>query len=296
MRPAIAGPVLFLLALTSAAAAGQAPPVPQTKTASAPRTVVYRGRLVGVYDMSTGEPIEGAEVRDLLSGLSALTTRTGTLSLFFVDTSGTMIRVRKVGYEAQTMMVSNLLTDTIPLTLTLARSGQMLPTVVTTDSSPHYKTALLRGFEERRSEGRGYFIPEATLQKESTRKLSDVIRSHVPGVNFVKGGSTAYYLTTNRGESTKMDGTACYPSVFLDGVVLTPTEDIKRRPVTRTTVNTFTNQSSTTTSPGVVGIDLSQFTVSDFAGVEFYNTATVPPQFNVTGPGCGALLLWSRER
>src|SRR3954464_15022752 len=77
---------------------------------------VFRGRLLGVFDEGTGEPIEGAEVRNMLNGLSALTTATGTLSLFFVDTTGGMLAIRKVGYDPQTMMVTNSVRDSTGIT------------------------------------------------------------------------------------------------------------------------------------------------------------------------------------
>ena len=44
-------------------------------------------------------------------------------------------------------------------------------------------------------------------------------------------------------------------------------------------------------------IDLSQFQVSDLAAVEYYpDNATMPAQFSRTSAGCGALMLWTRER
>src|SRR5579863_9683218 len=87
---------LFLVALclglglgfTSASAAAQA-----QDTTKGP-IKVYRGRVVGVFDQESGLPIEGVEVRDVLTGFSAKTTETGTVSLFFVDTAGSFISFR----------------------------------------------------------------------------------------------------------------------------------------------------------------------------------------------------------
>jgi len=89
------------------------------------------GRLVGVFDSDTGAPIEGVEVMDLATSVSALTTATGTLTLFFVDTTGSMIRLRKVGYRPELMFVSNSPRDTVPLTLMMSRAVPELPAVVT---------------------------------------------------------------------------------------------------------------------------------------------------------------------
>ncbi len=40
----------------------------------------YRARLLGVFNAQTGDPIEGAEVLDVLSKTKALTTATGTVT------------------------------------------------------------------------------------------------------------------------------------------------------------------------------------------------------------------------
>src|SRR5439155_18142721 len=74
----------------------------------------YRHRLLGVYDVATGEPIEGAEVTDLKSGTKALTTKTGTVSLVFLPDGGSQIRVRKLGYKPGRQFASISRTDPVP--------------------------------------------------------------------------------------------------------------------------------------------------------------------------------------
>jgi hypothetical protein len=285
-RPALTNSkfLRFVLALASAlagaSASGQATPPPAAPKPTAAPPLVYRGRLVGVFDELTGQPMDSVEVRDMMSGLSAFTTRTGTLSLFFVDTGGSMIRFRKIGYQPLTILVANSVRDTVPLTITLAHSGQVLPTVVTEDSAPKYKSPQLRGFEARRKEGHGYFVTEAQLRKEDDRKMPEVLAAHVSGVSFVRGRTLGTYMTAGRssgGRGTFIGGGApCYPDVYLDGTLVPPQPDLK--------------------IVSIVAVDLGQFNLADIGAVEFYNTATLPPQFNATRSGCGALLLWTRER
>lgn len=265
---------MAVLSIAGATAWAQAaPPAP----AAAPRQVVGRGRIIGVYDEATGDPLDSVEVRDMLSGLSAFTTRTGTLSLFFVDTAGSMMRFRKAGYVPVMRTVANSLRDTIPLVVTLARAGQMLPVVVTKDTAPVYHSPALRAFEERRKEGHGYFVPEAQLRKEDDHKMSDVLLGHVPGVTF-KRSATQMYLISGRTTVRLSRGAAgpCYPDVYLDGVRLGAQPDSQ--------------------NPGFSGVDVNQLSVMDIGGIEYYNAASLPAKFNSTGAGCGALLLWSRER
>jgi hypothetical protein len=166
---------------------------------------VYRGRIVGVLDERTGEPVAGGEVRNLLNGLSAVTTSTGTLSLFFVDTAGGMLSFKKLGYEPQTMVVANSVRDTTPVTVILKPVGQVLPTVVTnakTTDVVQYMSPALKGFEERRHQALGHFVSEAELRKNDVEKQEDrgtlrlaarhaiVQRERIRGVEYYAGGAT----------------------------------------------------------------------------------------------------------
>ena len=49
----------------------------QARAQESPRLPAYRARILGVFDANTGEPIEGAQVSDVLSKASSLTTKTG---------------------------------------------------------------------------------------------------------------------------------------------------------------------------------------------------------------------------
>ena len=223
------------------------------------------GRVVGVFDDRTGQPIEGAEVRDMASGSSALTTSTGTLSLFFVDTAGSLVRIRKVGYEPVIVFVNNSRADSVPLTLTLQPVAQWLPKVLTTAARVQYINPALNEFEERRSHGLGRFIPETTLRREEHRTLGSVIMSYVTGLNIVQGRLSSEIPVTLRG---------CRPDIYLDGLLVA--------------MNVAGRQ--------VGQPDLSIYKVRELAGVEFHTAATLPIQYSRPGGGCGALLLWSRER
>ncbi len=57
--------------------------------------------ILGLYDSRSGEPIKGVEVRDSLSGISALTTKDGAVALNFLQPVGPfyLFTVRKEGYE-----------------------------------------------------------------------------------------------------------------------------------------------------------------------------------------------------
>ena len=219
-----------------------------------------RVRILGVFNHA-GDAIEGAEVIDILTQTKALTTKTGTVSLGFLGDSGSLIRIQKIGFRPQTMVVAMAPTDTLPITVVLDEVGTVLPTVFTTDSSPRYVSPGLRAFEERRKQGFGQFITEAELRKNDSKRMTNMVRT-LSNVNLAcpRGG-------LRRGECWAVGArSGCPLVVYLNGAVSTDN-------------------------------DLEKLQVSEFGGVEYYpGGATIPPQYNKTGSACGVLLLWTRER
>jgi Carboxypeptidase regulatory-like domain len=272
-RSPFAGRTALIIAMTVPVVAMHAqgsnpPPVPPT--VPAPQGgIEVRARILGVFDEQTGEPIAGAEVSDVRAGVSALTTSTGTVALSFLPEGISFVRIRKVGYAAQTFPVMVSVTDTASITVVLARSATTLSTVVTRDSAPHYLSARLNAFEARRRQGMGDFITEADLRKGEGRPLANILVGRIPGVAVrdVRSRSLGRITLLSRTRG----GRICYPDIYLDGVRMVR-------------------------AGGGVGADLGQVEASSLGAVEFHETGDMPPEFNSTGADCGALLLWTRDR
>jgi carboxypeptidase family protein len=81
----------------------------------------YRFRVVGVFDAETGDPLSNVDVIDTLTGTSAKTTSTGTVSLFYVPVGARPIRLHLAGYRDTTVTVTISPADTMALTLILSR-------------------------------------------------------------------------------------------------------------------------------------------------------------------------------
>ncbi|MGH7616738.1 MAG: hypothetical protein ACREPM_05875 [Gemmatimonadaceae bacterium] len=261
---------LAIVACASAVAlAAQSPASPRVAASQdVPR---YRLRVLGIYDEASGSPVEGVEVRDVLSGTSALTTSTGTLSLFFVPDGGSMVRVRKLGYEMQTFMVAISPADTTPLTI-LLRKAVLLPAVDIRDSAPKYLSPNLTSAEDRlRRHMGGYFIDEAEMRKHDNSSLASTLLSRVPAIMSTSGPHGETYIVSSRQPCKGLGGCKspnCFIGVMLDGV-----------PVS---------------TPGQT--DFQRLLPSDYALAEFYpGGASMPAELGLASP-CGVLFLWSRER
>ncbi|MEP6495864.1 MAG: hypothetical protein ABJF01_24505 [bacterium] len=226
--------------------------------AAQPPLPAYRHRVLGVFDEQSGDPVEGVEITDILSKLTALTTKTGTVSLVFLPDGGAMVRIRKVGYQPITMPVAISAIDTVPVTIMLSAAVTSLPAVVSRESAPVYRSPKLREFEARRKLGFGHFIPEADLRKFDNGPMQNALRG-IPGM----------MVACNRGSCVAMGSRAlnkCPVGVYIDGTL-----SVER--------------------------DLTRFNVNDYAGVEFYaGGPSLPIEYTTGKSACGALLLWTRER
>jgi hypothetical protein len=247
-------------------AAGQdSTPARPPAAQAAPR---YRHRILGVFDTGTGEPIEGARVLDVQNRVTALTTRTGTVSLIFLPEGLNLVRIEKMGYQPQAFPVQISESDTVPLTILLTPTVNTLPTVVTKDSAPHYLSPGLKGFEERRAGGLGHFMPEVEMRKHDNQTMTSVVRTF-PGLFIscrTRVPRRCVAVSTRQGSKSALSGGTCPLDVYIDGVP------------------SFEN-------------DLEVLNVNQFAGIEYYaGGTTIPPQYNKTGSSCGVLLFWTRER
>ena len=268
----------------------QTPPRAQPQAEGLP---AYRARLMGVYDATTGDPIEGVRVLDLGTGVSSATTTTGTISLLYLPDGGGLVRLQKVGYQPVTMRVAIVPTETTPLTVVMERLTQ-LPEVVTKSTSPSkYLSPALRGFEERmRSQVSGVFIGDAILRRDESRRLADLLRTHA-NVTVLEGVA---------GKTWLMMSPRCAnggpPQVYLDGVTLASPDDPAAPKMKAAATFVFKSKAAPSTAePTIQPFDLSQFNLNELAGIEYYpDNAIMPAEFSHTSERCGALFLWTRER
>jgi hypothetical protein len=265
-----------VVSVSRAKVPAQGPPTNSGRTTPTPADGRYRLRILGVFDEDTGEPLEGVQVRDALSGTFSLTTKTGTVSLAFLPDGGSLVQVRKVGYEPQLIPIAIDSIDTVPLTVVLQRVVELSPVTVTA-SAPVYRSPALRGAQSRmNAHAGGYFIDEAAMRKWDNSTLLNAIVAKLPGLMVTSGPRGALNLTSSRSMCARAMSCLspdCYPAVYIDGV---PFRDMSA-------------------PNGSTRVDFSRMTTSDYAMAEFYpGGASIPVEFSSNT--CGVLLLWSRER
>jgi hypothetical protein len=95
--------------------------------AARPATQSYRARILGVFDEQTGAPLDNVDVLDILNGVTARTTSTGTVSLVYLPDGGSTVSVSKAGYFTQTLSVAISPHDTVGVTLLLSRVATGVP-------------------------------------------------------------------------------------------------------------------------------------------------------------------------
>ena len=154
-----------------------------------------------------------------------------------------------------------------------------LPAVVTKDAAIRHISPALRAFDERRkNKTTGYFITDSILRREDNRTLGNMLIAHAPGVSIAQRSSANFLLKSPRCTNGGP------PDVYIDGVPLAHMPDPR-----------WTQRRNA--DPNSIPIDIGQFQVSDLAAVEWYpDNSTMPAEFSRTSAGCGALMLYTRER
>jgi hypothetical protein len=230
------------------------------------------GRVLGIFDDATGQPVAGAEVLDLATGLRTLSSVTGTVTLAFLASGSNFLQVKKLGYASKLVPVMVSPADTVSVTVLLQPIRQPLPEVVTTARAE--TRGKMSEFERRRATGFGHFITRAQLEKFEGHLTADVMRT-LPGVGIYLGPFREAYVGTTRPPTSILrngpDG-ICRAAVMVDGVPVYHGNDSEKP------------------------FNINSIPPAEIEGVEFYaGGATVPVEYNATRNTCGLVVIWTRR-
>jgi len=209
-----------------------------------------------VLSRSRAEPVEHAFVFLLVNGKGAITNDEGRFVIPDVRPILDTVQIRYFGLEPSKTTVqleSGRLTDAIfLLSQSVLEVAEIKVQVRRTLSSK------MRGFEERRRKGFGYFITPEQIERRQPRQSSDILRG-VPGVTVGASRPTGPApVLFNRGTSGK-----CEPKIYLDGQPMS-------------------------------GMAFDDITATDLMAVELYKGATQMPAQWATG-SCGLLVVWTKD-
>lgn len=178
---------------------------------------------------------------------------------------------------------------------------QPLPVVPVTASTELVRSAKLREFDRRRSNGIGHFLTETDLKNDQYRKLGDVLRK-LPGILIVGArrapgvSPLAQFVVSSRGSATiehvsPIFGRECPVAIWLDGVPV-------YRGLDRGSAPTAFGGGKGAIPAGQISeppFDINSIMTQHIAAIEFYaGPATMPPELNATQGTCGALVIWTK--
>jgi hypothetical protein len=213
------------------------------------------GVIDGMVMDSTLAPLGDATVSIVGSIVRVVTGPNGRFRVRDVNPGGHILLVRRIGFEAASMVMQVPPGDTVRPSITLLRATTTLDTVAVKGQR---LTPAMKEFEERRRLGFGHFITQAEIEKRNVPDLSDLLAT-VPSVRIQPRG----WPMAQRMYPLKR----CPFQVFIDGVKLPVDSSIDNIAVPKE----------------IAAIEV------------YSGAATIPLQYKPTsGSFCGVILLWTR--
>jgi hypothetical protein len=250
--------------------------VPASDTLMPPRRVrVGDGRLQGtIVTASGGRLVAGALVR-LGDNPPTRADDRGAFVLAEAPVGTRMLESRAVGYNAARLAV-DVVPGAAPVTVALATSKAVLDTVkvIVARAADRHES----GFEDRRRSSAGMFLTADQIARRGAFSTSDLFR-------LMRGMRIGYdydTLETDTNQNVRAEvsllsdrrvlmrgisGNWCEPALWFDGNLIP--------------------ELSVDALDGWV-------TPERLAAIEIYSEATVPPQFQRSRSGCGAVLFWTK--
>lgn len=245
-----------------------------------PHLAVLRGTVVSD---SANTPIRGAVVTLMRLNRSTLSDSSGAFILPGIEAGVEIVQVRRVGYAPITTRLKLPAGDTLDVDFEMSLNAQRLTEVRVKGQPP--PPPKLAEFERRRAAGFGHFVDDSVLSKMQNRLTSEVVNLFPGQQTYRSNVSTAAWVASSRGQQSiqgafRLDpsdvkrgapNNQCYAAVFLDGT-----------PV-------FTGRR------GELLFDVNSVPPSQIAAMEYYGgSSSLPPEFNVGGNTCGALVIWTK--
>lgn len=218
-----------------------------------------------VTDQATGAPVADVVVNVAVQGRVATTSTSGRFTLPDLLPGRYEVTFSHLGYQQRTDSVDINVGRVSVMEVALSAEAIELDPI---EVSVERRDVTLQGvgFYERETDGWGKFVDREELERWSPMELSDAL-IRFPGVRVV----TDPDMPTRRYVLFRRAGEQCYPSVYIDGML------IERGGDTRVVLDDLVD-------PIAV------------AGVEIYRgQAGLPAQYWGMNSSCGVVLIWIRR-
>jgi len=156
-------------------------------------------------DRNSRQPLAGASVSVLGTGLSLRTDTAGNFRGSGIKPGLYVLQVRALGYDPGSWMIELAPRETLFIQIEMESIVTLAPVAV--ETTP-WQLRGMAGFGERRASARGIYFTEAEIEQTNANRLSDILRS-VPGVRLVCRYS---------GCRIRMSRSECQPDFFIDGL------------------------------------------------------------------------------
>lgn len=159
-----------------------------------------------------GVPVVGAQLRLTATDPWLESDERGVFSIARVPDGKLWLRVRRIGYRPDSILVDATSGKTLDTAMTMERVAvDLAPVTVVGRRSIQGPMA---GFYHRQSTGSGRFFTRADIERRAPRNITDLLRS-IPGVRI-----DSRFQTNN----VRIRGSRCNPLVWLDGQGLFATD------------------------------------------------------------------------
>ncbi len=213
---------------------------------------------VTVTSAATGEPLRGAQVILLATGLGGITNDGGALRLEGLAPGTRTVEVRYLGFAPERTTVQLQNERAADLDFALAVRPIALAALHVQVRKKAGRLAL-SGFERRKARGFGTFITREQIEARQPQRMSDVLRG-VPGIQLASTGFSDSRASMLRSIPSRR----CPIQYYVDGVQ-------------------------------VFAFNIDDVRPHDIEGLEIYKGASeIPPDFNRGTALCGAIVIWTR--